>query len=81
MPSPATSAALGPGAAEMEFTERGSEPIVFFMADKTEPSAYSMPLCRTFMDPFTTTGLVIDPRAHEGFKFEIVDVLRLARRS
>lgn len=64
----------GPGAAEMEFKERGSEPLIFFMADKTEPSAYSLPLCRTFMDPFTTTGLVIDPRAHEGFRFEIVDV-------
>ncbi len=64
----------GPGAAEMEFKERGAEPIIFFMADKTEPSAFSLPLCRTYMDPFYTTGLVIDPRAHEGFKFEIVDV-------
>ena len=66
---------MGPGAAEVEFTERGAEPVLVFMADKTEPSAYSMPLCRIFMDPFTTTGLVIDPRAHEGFKFEIVDVM------
>jgi fructose 1,6-bisphosphate aldolase/phosphatase len=69
----------GPGAAEMEITERGSEPVLFFMADKTEPSAYSMPLTRIFMDPFTTTGLVIDPRAHEGFKFEIVDVFKCKR--
>jgi fructose 1,6-bisphosphate aldolase/phosphatase len=66
---------LGPGAAEIEFDERGAEPVLIFMADKTEPSAYSMPLCRIFMDPFTTTGLVIDPRAHVGFKFEIVDVI------
>lgn len=65
----------GPGAAEMTFEERKSEPIIFLMADKTEPSSYSLPLCRIFMDPFTTTGLVIDPRAHEGFKFEIVDVM------
>ncbi len=64
----------GPGAAEMEFKERGAEPMLFFMADKTEPSSYSLPLCRIFMDPFTTTGLIIDPRAHEGFKFEVVDV-------
>ncbi|MBM4237226.1 MAG: fructose 1,6-bisphosphatase [Euryarchaeota archaeon] len=64
----------GPGAAEIEFTERGSEPLLFFMADKTEPSSFSLPLTRIFMDPFTTTGLVIDPRAHLGFKFEIVDV-------
>lgn len=66
---------LGPGAAEMTFDERKSEPVVFLMADKTEPSSYSLPLCRIFMDPFTTTGLVIDPRAHAGFKFEIVDVI------
>src|SRR5512137_2501634 len=67
---------MGPGAAEMEFVERGSEPVLFFMADKTEPSSYSLPLTRIFMDPFTTTGLIIDPRAHEGFKFEIVDVFK-----
>ena len=30
----------GPGSAEMSFEERGSEPLLFFMADKTEPSAY-----------------------------------------
>ncbi len=64
----------GPGAAEMEFEERGAEPVLFFMADKTEPSSFSLPLTRVFMDPFTTTGLVIDPRAHQGYKFEIVDV-------
>jgi len=65
----------GPGAAEITFDERKSDPIVFLMADKTEPSSYSLPLSRIFMDPFTTTGLVIDPRAHVGYKFEIVDVL------
>jgi fructose 1,6-bisphosphate aldolase/phosphatase len=65
----------GPGAAEMTFEERKSEPVMFFMADKTEPSSYSLPLCKTFMDPFTTTGLVIDPRAHHGYKFEVVDVI------
>ena len=30
------------------------------MADKTEPSAYSLPLSKIYLDPFTTTGLVID---------------------
>jgi len=65
----------GPGSAEIEFVERGAEPFLFFMADKTEPSAYSLPLTRIFMDPFTTTGLVIDPRAHEGYQFEIHDVV------
>lgn len=57
----------GPGSAEMEFEERKTEPIMFFMADKTEPSAYSLPLSRIFLDPFTTTGLVIDARAKQGF--------------
>jgi len=65
----------GPGSAEMEFEERSSEPMLFFMADKTEPSAYSLPLSRIFLDPFTTTGLVIDARAKLGFDVEIHDVL------
>lgn len=66
---------MGPGTAEMEFEERKSEPVVFFMADKTEPSAYNLPLSKIFMDPFITTGLVIDERMHQGFKFEIQDVV------
>ncbi len=65
---------LGPGVAEMEFVERKSEPIIVFMADKTEPGAFNLPLFKVFADPFTTAGLVIDPRLHGGFKFEILDV-------
>lgn len=65
----------GPGSAEMSFEERGSEPLLFFMADKTEPSAYSLPLSRIFLDPFTTTGLVVDARAKKGFDVEIQDVI------
>ena len=65
----------GPGSAEMQFVERGSEPMLFFMADKTEPAAYSLPLSRIFLDPFTTTGLVIDARAKKGFDIEIHDVI------
>ena len=65
---------LGPGVAEMEFIERPSEPIVIFMADKTEPGAYNYPMFKIFADPFNTAGLVIDPRLHSGFKFEIYDV-------
>ena len=30
---------MGPGIAEMEFEERPSEPLVVFLADKTEPGA------------------------------------------
>lgn len=65
----------GPGSAEMEFEERKSEPVMFFMADKTEPSAYSLPLAKIFLDPFTTTGLVIDARAKKGFDVEVQDVM------
>ncbi len=66
---------LGPGAAEMTFEERPAEPVVILMADKTEPSAFNLPLARIYADPFTTTGLVIDPRLHDGFIFEVVDVI------
>ncbi|MEB3787309.1 MAG: fructose-1,6-bisphosphatase [Desulfurococcales archaeon] len=65
---------MGPGVAEMEFVERPSEPVVVFMADKTEPGAFNLPLFRIFGDPFNTAGLVIDPRMHDGFIFEVLDV-------
>ncbi|MEA4977960.1 MAG: fructose-1,6-bisphosphatase [Methanomassiliicoccaceae archaeon] len=65
----------GPGSAEFSFVERKSEPMLFFMADKTEPSAYSPILSRIFLDPFTTTGLVIDARAKMGFDVGIQDVM------
>ena len=65
----------GPGAAEMEFVERPTEPMLIFMADKCGPAAYSLPIAKIFMDPFTTTGLVIDPRAHIGYDIEVVDVI------
>lgn len=65
---------MGPGVAEMEFEERKSEPIIIFMADKTSPGAWNLPLFRIFADPFNTAGLVIDPTMHIGFKFEVIDV-------
>lgn len=65
---------LGPGVAEMEFVERPAEPVIVFMADKTEPGAFNLPLYKIFADPFNTAGLVIDPRMHDGFIFEILDV-------
>ncbi|WP_202319097.1 fructose-1,6-bisphosphate aldolase/phosphatase [Archaeoglobus neptunius] len=65
---------LGPGVAEMEFTERGAEPLIAFMMDKTEPGAFNMPIFRIFADPFNTAGLVIDPSMHAGFVFEIWDI-------
>ena len=66
---------MGPGVAEIEFERRKSDPIVVFMADKTEAGAFNYPLFKTFADPFTTAGLTIDPKMHQGFKFEIHDVI------
>lgn len=65
---------MGPGIAELEFEERPSEPVVVFMADKTEPGAFNLPIYRIFADPFNTAGLIIDPRMCEGFKFEVYDL-------
>ncbi|NIN64378.1 MAG: fructose 1,6-bisphosphatase [Anaerolineae bacterium] len=70
---------MGPGVAEMEFEERPSEPILIFMADKTSAGAWNMPLVKMFADPFTTIGLVISPTMHEGFRFEVHDVLESRR--
>ena len=60
----------------MEFEERPSEPIVIFMADKTEPGAWNLPLYKIFADPFNTIGLVIDPKMHSGFRFEVFDLIK-----
>ncbi len=65
---------MGPGVAEMTFTERKAEPVVVFMMDKTEPGSFNLPLFRTFADPFNTAGLVIDPSMHAGFVFEVWDI-------
>jgi fructose 1,6-bisphosphate aldolase/phosphatase len=65
---------MGPGYAELEFTERPSEPVLCFLADKTEPGAWNLPLYRIFADAFNTAGLVIDPKMHEGFLFEVFDL-------
>jgi len=66
---------MGPGVAEMEFKERPSDPVVVFACDKTEPGAFNLPIFKMFADPFTTAGLVIDPSLHNGFNFEIFDVM------
>lgn len=66
---------MGPGYAEMVFEERKSEPILVYLADKTEPGAWNFPLYKVFADPFNTAGLVIDPSMHEGFLFEVHDLI------
>ena len=66
---------MGPGVAEMEFVERPSEPVLIFLADKTEPGAWNYPLYKMFADPFNTIGLVIDAKMHQGFNFEVDDLI------
>jgi len=65
---------MGPGCAEMEFSERKSEPAIVFMADKTSAGAWNMPLYKMYADPFNTAGLIISPAMHDGFRFEVHDV-------
>jgi len=64
---------MGPGVAEMEFEERGSDPLIIFAADKTEPSAFNYLMYKIFADPSNTSGLVIDPRMIKGFSFDVLD--------
>jgi fructose 1,6-bisphosphate aldolase/phosphatase len=64
---------LGPGVAEMEFVERGSDPIIVYAADKTEPSAFNYLFYKIFADPSNTSGLVFDPRMICGFSFDVLD--------
>lgn len=66
---------MGPGVAEMEITPRKSEPFLVYMMDKTEPGAFNFPIYKMFADPFNTPGLVLDPSMHEGFRFEIWDIV------
>jgi len=67
---------MGPGVAEMEFEERGSDPVMVLMADKTGPGAWNFYLYKIFADPFNTPGLVIDPSMHDGFVFEVHDLVK-----
>lgn len=65
---------MGPAYAEMEFEERPNEPFVLFMADKTEPGAFNLPMYLSFADPFHCPGLLISPEMAKGFEYNIMDV-------
>lgn len=65
---------LGPAVAELEFDERPNEPFLMFMADKTEPGAYNLPLYMAFADPMNTAGLLLSPEINKGFRFRVMDV-------
>jgi len=65
---------MGPQVAEMEIEERPAEPFLMFMADKTEPGAFNLPLYLSFTDPMHCAGLILSPVLKKGFKFVIMDV-------
>ncbi|MFO1093443.1 MAG: fructose-1,6-bisphosphate aldolase/phosphatase [Planctomycetaceae bacterium] len=64
----------GPGVAELDIEERPNEPFLVFMADKTEPGAYNLPLYLAFADPMNTAGLLLSPEMSKGYRFRIMDV-------
>lgn len=70
---------MGPGYAELELEPRPSETVLCFLADKTEPGAWNLPLYKMFADPFNTIGLVIDPKMQAGFAFEVHDLIERRR--
>ncbi|MCI0461229.1 MAG: fructose-1,6-bisphosphatase, partial [Gemmataceae bacterium] len=65
---------LGPAVAELQFEERPNEPFLMFMADKTEPGAYNLPLYLAFADPMNTAGLLLSPEITKGYRFRVMDV-------
>lgn len=65
---------LGPAVSEMEIDERKNEPFLFFLADKTDPGAYNLPLYLAFADPMYCPGLMLSPKMSKGFRFDIMDV-------
>ncbi|MBI5643716.1 MAG: fructose 1,6-bisphosphatase [Deltaproteobacteria bacterium] len=65
---------MGPGAAEIEFVERTSEPVVILMSNKTSTGVWNLPLYKIFADPFNTAGLILDPTMLEGFSFNVLCV-------
>jgi fructose 1,6-bisphosphate aldolase/phosphatase len=65
---------MGPAVAELEFEERPNEPFLLFMADKTDPGAYNLPLYLAFADPMNTAGLLLSPEITKGFRFRVQDV-------
>ncbi len=65
---------MGPAVAEIDFDARPNEPFLMFLADKTEPGAYNLPLYLAFADPMNTAGLLLSPEITKGFRFRVQDV-------
>ncbi|HBG45829.1 MAG TPA: fructose 1,6-bisphosphatase [Deltaproteobacteria bacterium] len=65
---------MGPGAAEIEFAERTSEPVLVFLSNKTSVGSWNLALYKIFADPFNTSGLVSDAAMLNGFTFRLLDI-------
>jgi fructose 1,6-bisphosphate aldolase/phosphatase len=70
----------GPGVAEIEFerdpqsADRPAEAFLVFTADKCGPGAYNLPLYLAFCDPMHDGGLLLNPKMHQGFSLELIDM-------
>lgn len=70
----------GPGVAEIEFErdpkspDRAAEAFLVFTADKCGPGAYNLPLYLVFCDPMHDGGLLLNPKMHEGFTLDVIDM-------
>lgn len=70
----------GPGVAEIEFerdpnsSDRPAEAFLIIAADKCGPGAFNLPLYLAFCDPMHDGGLLLNPKMHQGFSLEIIDM-------
>ena len=77
----------GPAVAEVEFVrdaaskDRPAEAFLIFAADKCGPGAYNFPLYTVFCDPMHNSGLLLNPKMHQGFQLSIIDMNHKARDS
>jgi len=77
----------GPAVAEIEFVrdatskDRPAEAFLIFAADKCGPGAYNFPLYTVFCDPMHNSGLLLNPKMHQGFTLSIIDMDHKARDS
>ena len=77
----------GPAVAEIEFeldprsAHRPAEAFLIFAADKCGPGAYNYPLYASFCDPMHNSGLLLNPKMHQGFTLTIIDMDHASQES
>ena len=50
-------------------SRNGRTTVSVFLADKTDPGAYNLPLYLAFADAMNTPGLILSPKISKGFRF------------